>query len=249
MGEGKFVGYFELLQACDEPGCPVCRCAVRDSRRYLDALLYEQVTDVDTRRALRASWAFCNWHTWMLLEIEHPRFGAAIIYEDILGRVLTRTVDADGAMTRHRRWLSTWLGLPVASKAGDAHRRRARCPACVATGEAERRYLDTLARLGHEGDLLAAYSRSDGLCVPHLVAVREQGGDQPGTRALVDRTREKWRKVVEDLGSFVAKHDYRNREPYTEPEAASCERASEILAGARGMFGNDLHARWPGATR
>lgn len=91
MGEEKFIGYFRVVEACLEPGCPVCRCVTAESRSYLDALLYEQVTDADTRRAIRASWGFCNWHTWMLVEIEHSLFGAAIIYEDLVTLALRRT--------------------------------------------------------------------------------------------------------------------------------------------------------------
>jgi len=91
MSEGRFVGFFRLVEACAHPGCPVCRCVIRDSRSYLDALLYEQVTDPDTRRAIRASWGFCNWHTWMLLEVEHSIFGSALIYEELVKLALSRT--------------------------------------------------------------------------------------------------------------------------------------------------------------
>jgi len=84
MSEEKFIGYFRLVEACEKPGCPLCRCVTSESHSYLDALLYEQVTDPDTRRAIRAAWGFCNWHTWMLLEIEHSLFGASIIYEDLV---------------------------------------------------------------------------------------------------------------------------------------------------------------------
>lgn len=243
MAEGKFIGYVQLLEACREPGCPVCRCAIRDGRRYLETLLYEQVTDPVTRRALRASWGFCNWHTWMLLEIPHAVFGAAIIYEDILDRVLARAGEASAGADRSRRrgWLARLLGMRNAAPGRRGDGQRARCPTCAEVGDAERRYLDTLARLGHEGELEAAYARSDGLCAPHLFALVAHAGDAPGTRSLVARTRDTWRRLGRELGAFVAKHDYRNREPYTEAEAASCSRAFEILAGARGVFGNDAH--------
>ncbi|PYM13109.1 MAG: hypothetical protein DMD81_22110, partial [Candidatus Rokuibacteriota bacterium] len=75
----KFIGYFRLLEHCASPGCPVCRSVIDDTRKYLDALLYEQVTDPDTRRRLRTSWGFCNWHAWLLLDVETSLSGAAII--------------------------------------------------------------------------------------------------------------------------------------------------------------------------
>lgn len=61
---GKFFGFFRLLDACAKSGCPACRLVEDDGRRYLDALVYEQVNDPDTRRCIRAAWGFCNWHTW-----------------------------------------------------------------------------------------------------------------------------------------------------------------------------------------
>lgn len=245
MTEERFVGYFRLVEACAEPGCPVCWCVIRESRSHLGALLYEQVTDPDTRRAVRASWGFCNWHTWMLPEIEHGKFGSAIIYEDLVRVALEQTERlGDGAgVPRRRGWLATLLRRPRRSTTGRIHRERPACLACVTAAEAESRYLETLVRHIGDGDVLAAYARSDGLCVPHLFAAVETSGYRPEARALVARTREKWRQLRDELGSFVAKHDYRDRQPYTPPEAAAPTRAFGTLAGAKSVFGNDVHPR------
>lgn len=86
----KSIGYVRLLDACRESGCPVCRLVTQDSRHHLTAILYEHVTDPDTRRRLRASWGFCNWHAWMLLGIENSPSGAAIIYEDLVRSLIDR---------------------------------------------------------------------------------------------------------------------------------------------------------------
>jgi hypothetical protein len=241
MSEEKFIGHFRLVEACATPGCPVCRCLIDDSRSYLTAVLYEQVTDPDTRRALRASWGFCSWHVGMLPEIAHAIFGAAIIYEDLVRLALERTAGlADGAREPGRRgWLSALRRGPR-SRAAALYRARPACPACVSVAETERRYLDTLVRRVDDGDVQAAYARSDGLCVPHLFAAVEVGGERPEVATLVGRTHEKWRALGRTLGSFVAKHDYRNREPYTAAEAAASARAFDTLAGTRGVFGNHV---------
>ncbi len=242
MSEEKFIGYLRLVEACRAPGCPVCRCVLDESRGYLAALLYEQVTDPDTRRALRASWGFCGWHAAMLPEIEQAMFGAAIIYEDLVRLALERTEAlAGGTRARRRRgWLAVLVGRPRPGDVGTRYRARPACPACVSVGQTERRALDTLVKLVDDGDLQAAYARSDGLCVPHLFAAVEVGGARAEVTTLVDRTRERWRTLGRALGSFVAKHDYRNREPYTPAEAAASARAFDTLAGAGGVFGNDL---------
>jgi hypothetical protein len=228
----KFVGYFRLLDACGEPGCPVCRCLAAESRRYLEALLDEQVTDPDTRGAIRRSWGFCNWHTWMLPEIGGSAFGAAIIYEDLVTRVLHRThvrrrARARGWLTSIRRPRPALLELRT---------RRAECPACADASATEARYLDAMVRFAGDEALRDAYAGSDGLCLPHVLLAVERSGERAGP--LVARTREAWARIGADLAGFVGKHDHRNREPYTAAEAAACARAFQMLAGARGVFGH-----------
>lgn len=251
MSEEKFIGYFRLVEACGKRGCPVCRCVSDESRAYLDALLYEQVTDPDTRRAIRASWGFCNWHTWMLLEVDHSIFGSAIIYEDLVKLALRRTerLGERAERPRSRGWLSALIGRRRRPTAVELYRARAACPACRAAADTERRYLEALVTFIDDGDLQAAYARCDGLCLPHLFAGLENNADRHAARVLVDRTREKWAKLGQEIGSFVSKHDYRNREPYTEAEVASYTRAFEMLVGAKSVFGNDVHARTAAPAR
>jgi hypothetical protein len=242
MTEERFIGYFRLVEACAAPGCPVCRCLIEESRAYLRAVLYEQVTDPETRRVLRASWGFCSWHAGMVAEIADAIFGAAIIYEDLVRLALERTEHLPLARRAPRLpgWLAGLLRRPWEPAAAVRYRARPACPACVSVADAERRYLDTLVRRFDDGDVQAAYARSDGLCVPHLFATIDGRGGREVT-TLVDRTREKWRTVGRTLASFVAKHDYRNREPYTGAEAAASARAFDTLAGTRGVFGNHVH--------
>lgn len=245
MGEEKFVGYLRLVEACQAAGCPVCRCVVRESRSHLAAILHEHVTDPDTRRAVRASWGFCSWHTAMLPQIEHATFGAAIIYEDLLRLALERTEGLDDRehRPRPRRWLSALRRRQRRPGLVERYEKRPACLACVTAASAERRYLEALVRFIDDGDLLAAYMRSDGLCVPHLLIALDLGGTRPEVPVLVATTRERWRTLRGELGAFVAKHDYRNREPYTAAEAGASRRAFDTLAGAKSVFGNDVHAR------
>jgi hypothetical protein len=243
----KFVGYFRLVEACDRPGCPVCRCLLAETRRYLDALLYEQVTDVDTRRAIRRSWGLCGWHTWMLPDVESSAFGAAIVCEDLVTRALRRT--ERGRRPRPGRWLDRLRRRRGAPSIVALWKRRAPCPACADAAATEARYLDTMVAFTDDGDLVAAYVRSDGLCLPHLMLAVERGGDPTRVDTLVERTRHAWARLGRDLAAFVRKHDYRNREPYTDAEATACARAFEMLAGARGVFGNAARPLAPPPAR
>lgn len=232
----KFVGYVRLLDACGEPGCPVCRCVAHDCRQHLDGILYEQVTDPQTRRRIRSSWGFCNWHTWMLLEIQGSRSGAAVIFEDLLGRLIERIRRDAEAPARPRSW------LPASRRRGMRRvRLRERCLVCEDAADAERRYLETMLTGGDDAELQLAYARSDGLCGPHVLRAVELAAGHKGPSWLAARTAPKWAQLRDDLARFVRKHDHRNRAPFTATEAAACERAFEVLSGARELFGNDLH--------
>jgi hypothetical protein len=240
----KFVGYFRLIEACAQPGCPVCRCLVAESRAYLGALLYEQVTDPETRGALRRSWGFCNWHTWMLPDVEGSAFGAAILCEDLVTRALRRTqrFRSESRLGATGRWLAALVGRRGRPPLVELHELRAPCSACLDTTQTQARYLETLVHFIDDEDLRTAYAQSDGLCVPHVILAVERRRETARVEMLVARTREAWARIGRDLAAFVGKHDHRNREPYTEAEATSRVRAFEMLAGARGVFGNDPRA-------
>jgi hypothetical protein len=243
----KFIGYSSLVRACGQPGCPICRCVRDDSRRLLDALLYEHVTDPETRKTLRETRGFCNWHTWMMLEIDAGRFGPSILYEDLLGRACDRVATAAvrAAAPRAgtwRAWLRRLTERRRRSRIVEPHTLRPACSLCVAAATAERGHLETLLTFFDDGDLQASYASADPVCLPHLMRATELMPGAPTLAALIDRTREKWMKVRRDLQSFIEKHDHRNTRAFTDDEAASYVRAFEILAGAKGLFGNDLAA-------
>jgi hypothetical protein len=244
----KYIGFFRLIEACGAPGCPLCRCIEHDSRRLLGTLVDEHVNDPDTRRGLRTAWGLCNWHTWMLPELDVAATGAAIIYEDLL-RVGRDRVDrlrrlgpkrSPSTLGRLRRLARDVGGVREPRSAGD-YRRRPPCPVCVSTRDSEARYLDTIVRFSDDPEFTRAYGDSAGLCLPHAVAVVETGHDTPGAQRLLGETLKKWDARRTHLAGFVRKHEYRNTERISEQEAAARTAAFETLAGAKGVFGNDVH--------
>jgi hypothetical protein len=239
----KFVGYYRLLEALGKPGCPICRCLLEDGRRHLDALLYEHVTDVEARRRLRAAWGLCNWHTWMLPTLGSGMTGAAILHEDLV-RVGARRLDTlrDRRQSRVGRWLRRWPVGSARPRPVERHVRRARCPVCVAGRQGEARYLEAVVEFLGDRELADAYTRSTGLCLPHVVRAIEEGAEGDGLRRLLDETLPKWHDVGRRLDGFVRKHEHRNTQPMSAAESSACTTAFEIVAGAAGVFGNDLHA-------
>ena len=240
----KFVGYFRLVEACERPGCPVCACLEEESRRALGAVVSGHVTDVATRRHLRESWGFCNWHTWALIDTGSAATAAAILYEDLVRvcqRRFDRLRDRDASVSPLRR-LRAFLTRARRAVPGivERHQQRPRCLVCSQLAAAEAGYLDALVDASDDTELGPAYQRSTGLCVPHLELVLERSGNVERVERLVGSTLAKWDALRGDLDRFVAKHEYRNVESFTETEATSYTRASEILAGRRLVFGNDM---------
>ena len=240
----KFFGFFRLLDACGQSGCPVCRLVEDDGRRYLDALVYEQVNDPETRRRIRGAWGFCNWHTWMLLDTPNAPSGAAILYEDLVRSALDRFRRLrDHPVTFHVRRLRRMFALRRRPTIVELHRHRGACPACTWVAEVERRYLSTLTLFVDDPQLAPAYAESDGLCVPHQLAAVDLSPNTAELGRLLDLTIQKWDALRRDLEGFIGKHDYRNRVPFTEAEASSYRRAFEVVAGRRGVWGPRMNSR------
>ena len=243
----KYIGYFRLVDACHGPGCPVCAYLEEDSRRQLAILFDEHVTDVATRRRLRASWGVCNWHTWMVRDSRPTATGVAIVYEDLLRICQQRLEVRADPRRRPGAGLRHWLRGIVKRKARGTrpdpvveYRERPRCALCAQLRLTEAHCLDAVLRFAHDPDFEGAYRRSAGLCVPHLLGAVERGSGTPEAVTIVERTLAKWQAVRDDLGRFVAKHEYRNADAISPDEARAYELALEILAGRRSLFGNDM---------
>jgi len=97
----KDPSYFDLLEACSEPGCPVCRISLKLARRYVDSILYEYVNDPGVRDEIRRSRGYCNEHAGWMLDVRGAGLGIAIFQRDIVQTVLELTeVLPDGRNAR-----------------------------------------------------------------------------------------------------------------------------------------------------
>lgn len=250
----KFIGYFRVVEACERSGCPVCRCLEEDSRRQLAALLYEHVTDPQTRHRLRESWGLCNWHTWMLPGVDSSATGASILYEALLqvcsDRVERLRDRGASPLVRLLCWLSGVAGKAprrVLPRLVQRYRERARCPLCTHLRVSEADYVTTVIECVDDAEFERAYEASTGLCLPHLIHAVERSAGATGLPKILQRTLHKWENIRRDLERFVAKNEYRNREPITGAEAEARRQAFEVLAGKPGLFGSDLHRGSAGA--
>jgi hypothetical protein len=203
----KSFSYFELRDACNGPGCPLCRVLARKVHRYLDSFFYENVNDPSVREKLRDGLGFCRTHALKAVTMGDA-LGVAIIYQDLLDVVV-------GQPSEER--------LPHASK---------KCPVCAQRRHFEQSYVDTLLEYRDDLELQRAFKASDGPCLYHLhrLSVHKNGNALPAwIRSL---TGEKLEERRRRLSEFLRKQDVRAKnERLSEREETACEDAIDFLVG------------------
>lgn len=218
--------YQELQEMLQQPGCPICHVGRKVARSQLDALLYDSVTDKESREKLVDSMGFCSAHSRELLSFPGERLGATIIEWALLReaqRRLKASAPAAGASWRQRL-----LGQGAASSALAADDP---CPVCAHQAEIEARSLREL--LEHLlGDLEKPLAAAGGLCWPHLELAMRSASDPRVHSALVSLHDQVWQGWIDQMAEFIRKRDYRySQETISDQESAAVERSIEALTG------------------
>ncbi len=218
--------YQELQEMLQQPGCPICHVGRKVARSQLDALLYDSVTDKESREKLVDSMGFCSAHSRELLSFPGERLGATIIEWALLReaqRRLKASAPAAGASWRQRL-----LGQGAASSALAADDP---CPVCTHQAEIEARSLREL--LEHLlGDLEKPLAAAGGLCWPHLELAMRSASDPRVHSALVSLHDQVWQGWIDQMAEFIRKRDYRySQETISDQESAAVERSIEALTG------------------
>lgn len=213
----------DLHEAYAVAGCSICGLLRRSERRYIDATLYEHVTDVTWRADVRAARGFCALHTQHVLEIGRSALGVALVAGDILKTLreqLPRTGES-GPLGRVRSALGGGANNPMKPQQP--------CPICAYRDELGAVYvaavLDDLATDAGR----AAYERSSGLCLPHFAAAVDRGG--PGLAPLKAHQARAWEQLEHELSEFARKSDYRFSDEPIEAERDAWQRALRLLSG------------------
>ncbi len=217
--------YHELLEALQVGGCALCRLARRASDSYLHAVIYEGITDVKLREALREARGLCYRHAWRLAETRGAVLGTAIVYRDVIN-TLTRILEAQPGS-------GSWLRLPGRGRPGLARALApaATCPACVLEEDAQQRAAGILLKHLDDDAIATAYLAAGGLCLPHFLVALGHAGPG-GAATLADWQAQAWRRLREALDELIRKHDYRfAHEPLSSAEAAAWQRAVAAVIG------------------
>lgn len=213
--------YFELQEALQSGGCPLCRLGGRAAARYMDTLTHEGITDPGLRQALQDARGLCRRHAWEWSQMRGSPLGIAIVYESLLGDVI-RVLEGQGSTATRSRSARREIRTQLAAGAP--------CPACRVEDAAVRRYGQTLLVHLDQPAFAEAYVEAGGLCLLHLRTVLAQADD--GQSAILQAWQlESYRGLQAELAEFIRKHDHRFRDEPFDAERDSWRRAVAALTG------------------
>lgn len=230
---------YQLLEACREPGCPVCRMEQRSVERYLDNHFYENVNSPKWRDKLRASLGFCHEHAWLAVNQRlGDALGFSIIYRDVVNHVLS-DLERGGSPAHAPRGLGSLLRqIPEQARTmiGNmlaAITPRKRCPACEHREETTRSTLSILVTELKTSEMTEALQASDGLCLSHLRLTLEHARDAAVSETLIALHRGKLERLRSELDEFIRKNDYQLIEAGFGEERDAWLRSIAMIAGSR----------------
>lgn len=206
--------FHDLIEACQQTGCPVCRVEARILERYIDNLFYESVNDIKTRERLRASLGFCREHARLAVDKRlGSALGFAIIYQDVITNIL-RGFEKE-----------TTISKVLTAREG--------CLVCQEQEKTAQLVVSAFVEGLTESRMKEALQTSDGLCMPHLIKVVESIRNLAGVELLRSIHREKLENLRGELAEFIRKNDYRFKDEGFGTESDSWKRAVNKLTGDR----------------
>jgi hypothetical protein len=237
----------DLCDALTQPNCPICRMRTKSEDWFLECLLWESVNDPDTRRSVRQARGFCQEHSLGLVRIASAMgasLGVCIVTRDVLEELLMALENGKFdrlpslSVRRVRETLSS--DQPTASTAElvDSLEPQKACLACGQANEVERIYLKGfLAGLIDDGEFLAAYGASDGLCLPHFRQALGLVRGEHVFEVLVEAQKTIWQRHIAHLSESIRKHDWRFQDEAWGEETGAWLRAVGALVGERSGSG------------
>lgn len=230
---------FNLLEACREPGCPVCRLEQQRVERHLDNQFYENVNSPKWRDQLRASHGFCHEHAWLgVSQRLGDALGYSIIYHDVVNSILNELDDKHGSRRTSRHWTVLLRQIPEAARhlierLLAAITPRKPCPICEHRDENTRALLSVLVEELAGPEMTGALHTSDGLCLPHLRLTLEHVKNVSVAEKLLRTHRDKLDGLRRELAEFIRKNDYQAITEGFGKEGDAWLRAVSMITGRR----------------
>ncbi len=222
---------YDVIEACADAGCPLCRVAERWGGRFMAAILYEEVTDPHTRGRLKSSFGFCRAHAWQAAEVGGTLLGMSIIYRGLLGQVDRALLQA--APADQKAWWQKFAAQNAAAPEPAGLAPTAPCPACTYLAEMEETALVAIcdALPGNER-LRAGLSLTDGgFCLPHLRRVLALASNAEAFAFLQNSSHTRLAALQAEMEEFIRKYDHRFHKEEWGAERDSWQRAIRWVNG------------------
>ena len=230
--------YTDLIEACSQPGCPLCWLAQRSVRQYIRMLFYEHVNDIDLRAGIRSSLGYCEEHTWALLDASLGNaLGVSIIYHDLLTNILRGLPKAEaagaggGPLAAFNRFGQRFKGR--VQTAVQALTGKNPCPACTIRQETDHLAGRALMRALADEKVAAPFRAAYGLCLPHLRQCLPHIEDPAVLETILETTQTRLSSLDSELAEFIRKNDYRFSKEAWGSERDAWQRAIPRMAGER----------------
>jgi hypothetical protein len=191
---GKFIGFFNLIEAMKKPACPVCQRILEDTRHAMDSFLYESVNDPGLRDQIRADRGLCHRHSWQLAKFGDA-LGGAILFRDVLESVLREMSSPRSGLSLSRRPRL----LDVGRKA---------CLFCRSERQSHDAVVTELVTHLDDPELIAAWEGPAALCLQHLSEACGGIHNDAVRMSLLVMHRAKYERVCQQMSSLIEKQSY-----------------------------------------
>ena len=228
---------YDLLEACTQTGCPVCRVGAHSVKRYLKSIFYEYVNDIDTRDRLNTRLGFCEEHVQLLLNTRiADALGASIIYENIVKKVLREFPNSSSMPSNPKESARLISGFMSTGEINGT------CLACEQRDVIINHTLQEMSNALDDEKLQAALQGSDGLCFPHLSQLLGRLEEPEDVTFLMELTRNKLEAHQSEMAELIRKNDYRSgSEKITHDEALAWKKAMCMVSGVSISPTGDKH--------
>ncbi|HWV23600.1 MAG TPA: DUF6062 family protein [Thermomicrobiales bacterium] len=224
---------YDLIDAFQREGCPVCSLALKSVAHYMESINYDGVSDQGFREQMKQALGFCNNHAYQWLQLAFV-LGTAQMYRDILNILVMNLREQTADDVEPNNHIVSLLLHHENQSTGDTIiHPAASCPACAHLAETEAMLVSTLVSQLDMPAFLTAYLASTGLCIPHLRMAFSSPASTSARNALRDHALKTEEHLIAQLDEIIRKHDYRFRQELVGNERGAASRAVAHVAGAK----------------
>lgn len=194
----------ELVEGLGRGGCPLCRQRVSAELREIEMFVREGRFSREARPRFRTGGGYCKRHAW-LLHAQLSEHGNGAPVADLYGMVLRHDREALRAFREpHHRGRRHRITSPLV---------RTRCLACENTDAADERHAYFFMCALQERWVRRLYEASDGLCVPHALAVLDEALEAEQSevgRFVINETLRRLGSAADSLAEYDRRRDVRH---------------------------------------